>query len=76
MKVSWNLKDGNDKLPRLKVESYAWDDDDDDAVTDASDSYTKPAMKNRSGRIIHMPKKYDGIEMTAAEIDSCKLYLA
>ena len=59
---------GDDKLPALKVESEAREGDDDDAVTEASDSNNKPERKTRGGRTILMPKKYDGFEMTAAEI--------
>ena len=41
----------------VKVESDAREGDDDDAVTEASDSDDEPAIKTRSGRAVRMPKK-------------------
>ena len=60
--------DGDDDLPGLKVEPEAREGEDDNAVTEASDSNTEAKTTTRFGRIIRMPKKYDGFEMPAAEI--------
>jgi hypothetical protein len=60
--------DGDDELPALKVESEAKEGEDDDAVTEASDSDNEAKTTNRSDRMVCMPKKYDGFEMTTAEI--------
>jgi hypothetical protein len=60
--------DGDDKLPALKVESDASEGEDDDAVTEASDSNNKAKTTTRSRRMVHMPKKYVTFEMAAAEI--------
>lgn len=60
--------DNNDVLPDLKVESEARAGGDDDVVTEASDCYTKQVPKTQSGRVDHMPKRYDGFKMTAVEI--------
>eukprot|EP00804_Cyclotella_cryptica_P028830 CCRYP_019720-RA/>CCRYP_019720-RA protein AED:0.58 eAED:0.63 QI:0/0/0/0.5/1/1/4/0/888 len=57
----------SDNQPEIKVESEAREGED-DAVTEASDSDTEPERKTRSGRVVRVPQKYDGFEMTAAEI--------
>eukprot|EP00804_Cyclotella_cryptica_P000019 CCRYP_013697-RA/>CCRYP_013697-RA protein AED:0.44 eAED:-0.15 QI:0/0/0/0.5/1/1/2/0/583 len=57
----------SDNQPDIKVESEAREGED-DAVTEASDSDTEPERKTRSGRVVRVPQKYDGFEMTAAEI--------
>ena len=63
------ISDGGDnELPAMKVESEAREGEDDDAVTEASDSNNEAKTTTRSGRMVRMPKKYDGFEMTAAEI--------
>ena len=60
------LESYTDDNQPVKLESDAREgDDEDDAVTEASDSDDKPAVKTCS---VRMPKKYDGFEMTAAEI--------
>jgi len=46
------ISDGDDKLPALKVESKAREGEDDDAVTEASDSDSELERKTRSGRIV------------------------
>ena len=60
--------DEDDVLSDLKVESVAREGDYDDAVTKASDSITEQVPKTCSRRVVHMCKKYDGFERTAAEI--------
>eukprot|EP00804_Cyclotella_cryptica_P006706 CCRYP_008640-RA/>CCRYP_008640-RA protein AED:0.60 eAED:-0.00 QI:0/0/0/0.2/1/1/5/0/1261 len=57
----------SDNQPEIKVESE-FREGEDDAVTEASDSDTEPERKTRSGRVVRVPQKYDGFEMTAAEI--------
>jgi hypothetical protein len=64
---------GDDYLPELKVESEAREDEDNDAVTKTSDSDTEVKKTTRSGRLVHMTKKYDGFEITTMEI--CLLQL-
>jgi hypothetical protein len=60
--------DGGNELPAFKVKSEAREGEDDDAVTEASDSDNEAKMTTRSGQTVRMPKKYDGFEMTAADI--------
>lgn len=60
--------DEDGELSNLKVESEAREGENDDAVTEASDSNTEQVSKTYSGRVVHMPEKYDGFKMTAAEI--------
>ena len=55
------------------MQSEAREGEDEDTVTEASDSDKEAKTKTRSGRIVRMPMKYDGFEMTAAEI--CLLQL-
>jgi len=40
----------------------------DDVVTEASDSETEQEPKTCSGRVVRMPKKYNGFKMIAPEI--------
>jgi hypothetical protein len=61
-------KDGDDELPASQVESEAREGEDDDAVTETSDSNTKAKTPTRSVRMARMPKKYNGFKMMAAEI--------
>ena len=50
------------------MESEAREGEDDDVVTEASDSDNEAKTTTRSGIMVCMCKKYDGFEMTAAEI--------
>ncbi len=58
------------------MESEAREGEDDNAVTEASDSDVEPERKTRSGCIVHMRKRYDGYEMTTAEIRLIKFELS
>ena len=60
---------GNDSPPELKVESLAKEGDNDDAVTEASDSNNQQEMKTRNGRIGCILKKYDVFNMLPPKDD-------
>lgn len=48
---------GENKQTELKVESEATEGEEDDAVTAASHSNTKPVTITRGGRIVCIPKR-------------------